>query len=239
MNGYELTRQWFDFRFENPSRCRSIHTELYLFIVDKWNRLGQRDEVGMPTSFTMEALGIGSYKTYSQALQDLIEFGFIKEIRISTNQHQSRIVALVKFAKATTKALSKATAIADAEPTTNPSAEPTTTIIEYKKRGTKEPENKRTMEERKQMFAESLKNFSSQYERSMLLDFYYYWSEESAGNRKLRFEMQKTWNLEGRLRTWGNNESKFSKSSHKPITTKFETLQTEFEKAVTKIANGE
>jgi hypothetical protein len=240
MNGYELSKQWFDFRFENPSIVRAIHSELYLFIVDKWNRLGQRTEIGMPTQFTMDALGIGSYKTYSSALSDLIAWGFIKELKASNNQYQSRIIALAESAKATSKALSKATAKAASEATAKPLSKPTTTIIELRKEGTEELKNKGTIEQRKHSFAESLKEFSQQYERSMLLDFYHYWSEESTNGKKMRFEMQKTWNLAGRLRTWSGNNQKFSKpSGNSGQPSKMQSLQIEYQKALINIANGE
>jgi hypothetical protein len=202
--------------------------------------MGQREEIGMPTQFTMDALGIGSYKTYSGALQDLASWGFINELKASNNQHQSRIIALAKTAKATSKAFAKATTLADTKPTIEPTAKPTTTIIELKKERTEELKNKGSIDERKQMFAETLKNYSSQYPREMLLDFYHYWSEESQTKNKLRFEMQKTWNLAGRLRTWGINQTKFDKKPNQSLQpTKFQSLTSEFEKAITSIANGE
>jgi hypothetical protein len=57
----------------------------------------------------MEALGIGSYNTYKKTLQDLIDFGFIKLVAESKNQHQSKVVALSKNDKAPDKALDEAT----------------------------------------------------------------------------------------------------------------------------------
>jgi hypothetical protein len=110
MNGYELTRDWFDFRFENPDKCKPIHTELYIYLVDQWNRLGQVNKFGVPTQYTMQVLNINSYNTFKSALDSLIEFGFIKIISESKNQHQSRIVALSNNDKANSKALDKANA---------------------------------------------------------------------------------------------------------------------------------
>jgi hypothetical protein len=77
-------------------------------MIDLWNRLGQKDEFGLPTSVTMEALGIGSYNTYKKTIQDLIDFGFVILISESKNQHQSKIVALSKNDKATDEATDKA-----------------------------------------------------------------------------------------------------------------------------------
>lgn len=94
MNGYTLTKRWFEFKFENVKRVRSIHSDLFFYIVYLWNELGQVEEFGLPTTFTMQALGIGSYNTYKKALEDLIDFEFIIIISEAKNQHQSKIIAL-------------------------------------------------------------------------------------------------------------------------------------------------
>jgi hypothetical protein len=99
---------------------------MYFFLIDKWNRLGQLDKFGLPTDMTMQALGISSYNTYKKALQDLVDFGFVKIISESKNQYQSRVVALSKIDKATDKALDKATIKASDEATDKA----TDTIIE-------------------------------------------------------------------------------------------------------------
>lgn len=107
MNGYKLTRKWFDFKFDNPGIARSSHTELYFYIVDLWNRLGQKEKFGLPTAVTMECLGIGSYNTYKKTLNDLIEFGFVILIQESLNQYKSKIIAISNNDKATDKATDK------------------------------------------------------------------------------------------------------------------------------------
>lgn len=108
LNGYTLTRNWYNFKFENPDKVRAIHSDLYFYIVDLWNRLGQKEKIGLPTSVTMQCLGIGSYNTYKKALNEIIEFGFIILISDSKNQHQSKIIALSYFDNATNKADNKA-----------------------------------------------------------------------------------------------------------------------------------
>lgn len=137
MNGYQLSRDWFNFRFENPSRVRAVHTELYLYLVDQWNRLGQKTEIGLPTKFTMDCLGIGSYNTFKKTLSDLVDWGFVKILKDSANQHQSKIIALSKNDKATTKALDKASIKA--------SDESRDTIIEQGNKGTREQQTSNTV----------------------------------------------------------------------------------------------
>jgi len=108
INGYTLTRNWYNFKFDNPSKTNARHSDMYFYIVDLWNRIGQKDEFGLPTFITMEALGIGSYNTYKKTLNDLINFGFIDLIQESKNQFKSKIIALSKNDKALNKTLDKA-----------------------------------------------------------------------------------------------------------------------------------
>lgn len=105
--GYEYSRDWFDFAFDNPDRVRPVHTALYMWLVELKNRLGWPDKFGCPATQAMQACSV-TYKTYKCALDDLVEFGFVDVVTESKNQHQSTIVALVKFTKPTTKAITKA-----------------------------------------------------------------------------------------------------------------------------------
>jgi len=108
MNSYELSRKWFDWCFENPEKIKPNHTALYFFAVEHCNRLGWKEKFGMPTTMAMEALGIKSYNTYINTLNDLVAFGFITMIQRSKNQYSANIIALSNFNKALDKALDKA-----------------------------------------------------------------------------------------------------------------------------------
>lgn len=105
---YELSRQFFDWSYENPEKISPNHIALYFFIVEHCNRLGWKDKFGLPTEMAKEAIGIRNYRTFYKALNDLIEFGFIKLIEKSKNQYSSNIIAIVKNTKAHTKAYDKA-----------------------------------------------------------------------------------------------------------------------------------
>ena len=108
MNGYQLSRNWFDWCFENPEKIKPNHTALYFFAVEHCNRLGWKKKFGMPTTMAMEAIGIKSYNTYINTLNDLVEWGFIEMIQRSKNQYSANIVALSNFDKALDKALDEA-----------------------------------------------------------------------------------------------------------------------------------
>jgi hypothetical protein len=108
MNSYELSRNWFDWCYENPEKISPNHSALYFFIIEHCNRLGWKQKFGLPTTMAKEAIGIRSYNTYITTLNNLVEFGFIELIEKSKNQYSSNIIALSNFDKAHDKALDKA-----------------------------------------------------------------------------------------------------------------------------------
>lgn len=108
MNGYDLSRQFIDFSFENPDIIKPNHYAIYFFAIEHCNRLGWKEKFGLPTTMVMEAIGVKSYNTYIKSLNDLIEWGFIKMIKRSKNQYSANVIALSKNNKAPNKALDKA-----------------------------------------------------------------------------------------------------------------------------------
>ncbi|PHR23585.1 MAG: hypothetical protein COA36_16775 [Desulfotalea sp.] len=108
LTGYELSRQWFDFSFENPDKVKPVHTALYFFAIEHYNRLGGKEKFGLPTTMTMEAIGIKSYNTYIKTFNDLVSWKFIILLQKSTNQYSANIIAISKNDKALNKALDKA-----------------------------------------------------------------------------------------------------------------------------------
>ena len=63
-----------------------------------------------------------------------------------------------------------------------------------------------TLEKRKSDFYQSIVPFSDLYDREMLNDFYQYWTELDKRRRRMRFEMQKTWETGKRLSTWSRKQ---------------------------------
>lgn len=108
INIYDLSRNWFNWSFENPEKISPNHTALYFFCIEHCNRLGWKQKFGLPTTMAKEAIGIKSYNTYIKTLNDLVEWGFIKLIEKSKNQYSANIIALSNFNKAHDKALDKA-----------------------------------------------------------------------------------------------------------------------------------
>jgi hypothetical protein len=112
MNGYELSRNWFNWCFDNPEKIKPIHSAIFFFAVEHCNRLGGKYKFGFPSQMTMEAIGVRKYQTYGKALADLVDWGFITMIEKSKNQYSANIIsinAVPKNGKARGKALDKAT----------------------------------------------------------------------------------------------------------------------------------
>ena len=61
-----------------------------------------------------------------------------------------------------------------------------------------------SIEERKSKFYASLSLFVDDYPKQMLRDFFNYWTEHGEKDKKLRFEKEKTFGVEQRLKTWFN-----------------------------------
>lgn len=64
------------------------------------------------------------------------------------------------------------------------------------------------IEERKSKFYDSLAIYVNEYPKKMLREFYDYWTEHGSNDKKLRFEKEKTFGIEQRLRTWYNRNPK-------------------------------
>ena len=61
---------------------------------------------------------------------------------------------------------------------------------------------KRTLKIRKEEFWNELLTFEEKYDRQMLLAFFYYWAEQVTGRRKMRLELEKSWDTGYRLAAW-------------------------------------
>jgi len=100
MTGYELSRRWFDFCFENKE-AKTQHTALFFWVCELNNRLAWKDEFGLPTQDTMEVLSIGNKSTYLSALRDLERWGFVRIVKEAKNQYQSCIISVCRVNNAT------------------------------------------------------------------------------------------------------------------------------------------
>jgi hypothetical protein len=108
MNGYELSRNWFDWSFENPELVNPNHTAIYFYVIDQCNRLGWKDKFGLPSQMAMDALGIKKHETFIRYFNDLVAWGFIGMVQKSKNQYTANIITLKSAIPKKGKALEKA-----------------------------------------------------------------------------------------------------------------------------------
>ena len=59
-----------------------------------------------------------------------------------------------------------------------------------------------TLAERQKEFYNSLVPYTNQYSKTMVREFYEYWTEHSANGKKMRFEKEKVFDTARRLKTW-------------------------------------
>lgn len=71
--------------------------------------------------------------------------------------------------------------------------------------------NTDSIELRKQKFKDSIREHVDTYGKQMCTEFYEYWIEANEGGKKMKFEMEKTFQVSARLKRWKGNESKFTK----------------------------
>ena len=85
------------------------------------------------------------------------------------------------------------------------------TKVEKKKPKDKDAAKAATLS-RKNSFYQSLVPFVGQYPKEMVRAFYDYWSELNKSGTKMRYELERTWELPRRLATWANRERMPSKT---------------------------
>ena len=80
------------------------------------------------------------------------------------------------------------------------------TKVESKKDELSLSHAKELLENRSKKFYDSLIPFVQLYGKEMIRAFYDYWTEPNKSNTKMRFELEKTWDVKRRLNTWVSRE---------------------------------
>jgi hypothetical protein len=107
LNGYTLTKQWFEFIQSGEHDVKPVHSALYFYIIHLSNQLKWPQKFGLPTENTMQFIGVSNYRTYINALKNLSDWGVILWVEKSYNQHTCNKIALVKKYKALSKHIPK------------------------------------------------------------------------------------------------------------------------------------
>lgn len=85
--------------------------------------------------------------------------------------------------------------------------------------GSKEPANTKinNLEERRIEFYKSLIPYKTNYPPTTLREFYDYWSETNKSQTKMKWELERTFELQKRLVRWANNDKSAATKGAQPI----------------------
>jgi hypothetical protein len=79
-------------------------------------------------------------------------------------------------------------------------------------------ETKLNLSERELNFKNDCRVFLNEFGKELLISFFNYWSEPNHLKTKMRFELEKTFDIKRRLKTWQTNSTKFETKTNKPNT---------------------
>jgi hypothetical protein len=217
MNGYNLSRWWFNYSFENKdAKCQ--HTAIFLWCIELNNRMGWKSEFGLPTNSTMEGLSIGNKATYLNALKDLHDWGFIEIIKESKNQYQACIIRICSekchYENATPL---DSALIQHSTQHSNDIGSSTVPIDKQINKQTKKQVNKDKQDFKNWTnleFAEDVRKNGKGFSPETLRKFYNTWSE-LGGKGIMRFQMGKTWETKKRLARWKDYSPSFDQPFEK------------------------
>ena len=85
---------------------------------------------------------------------------------------------------------------------------------------------KKSIDERKREFANSLTPYVEEYGKETVRDFFEYWAEHGEKDRKFRKEKEKSFSIERRLRNWKKREKIFAPKKEKEPTLNRQTEDT-------------
>ena len=107
--------------------------------------------------------------------------------------------------------------IANIAVTVNDTVTVTDIVIKDNKSGDKSPNLTSNLESRKNKFIEDLKSFVEVYGKEMVRKFFDYWSELNKSQTKMRWELEKTFEISKRLSTWSSRDKTFSPKQEQDI----------------------
>lgn len=87
--------------------------------------------------------------------------------------------------------------------------ETTTKVVEKKREKSAAKAAPNDLDKRRKVFYETLRPFLSKYPPDMLRKFYDYWSEMNKSGTKMRYELERTWEVSKRLATWASRDNSF------------------------------
>jgi hypothetical protein len=210
INGFHQITAFYSIVFNQEFDFKPQHISLYIFLLNQNNRNNWVEWFKCPIDLGMTGSCIGSKKTYYQCLEDLKSWGLLNYEK-GENMWKAPKISLVVLKSTSTYT----STVPQSEPLPIPQPIPLEdhNLHPYINLQPTTKNNKQeTIEDRKLKFAETLKPFENIYDKKLLKDFFEYWTEPTKSGNQFRMELQKTWGLERRLKTWANNDKSFSKT---------------------------
>tara|TARA_R100001163_G_scaffold11860_1_gene10955 strand:- start:17194 stop:17781 length:588 start_codon:yes stop_codon:yes gene_type:complete len=103
------------------------------------------------------------------------------------------------------------------------------TVINYKSYQLEQVNKKRNLAEVINKFKLEVNTFINIYTEEMIEEFIDYWTETNKSKTKLRYELQKTFDISRRLKTWNKNDKKFNKDKNNNLLNNWQDLRNEIQ----------
>lgn len=244
MNGYELTSRMRRTRRRYP--LTATEQALYHELVAICNEDEWADTFSCSNQELCNALQI-TEKTLTVARLALIQAGLLfyksgqSKRQFGTYSFLQPLEKKQTTVKITVDATTNTTTDNGGDATANTTTNPTANASDYiktkterkgktnsKDAGAHTPVVKKFKDLTEKEFYDELATFVATYPKEMIRAFYDYWREKSPSG-KMKFQLEKTWEVNLRLEKWKNNQEKFNanghgktnwqNSSHRPVVT--------------------
>lgn len=186
----------------NPEKVSPNITAVYFALLNRANKSGWKDKFAIILIDLQETTGINSRTTMLKTLSLLEEYGFVKTISSTQNQYKNRVICLPfngNQMESTRKPNGKHVE------TTWTHNKTIKTIEDYKDLKETVDEKSTSFKKLNEVqFKETIREHLETFGRDMCNDFYNYWSEKNPQG-KMKFQLQKTWEVKKRLLKWQSN----------------------------------
>ena len=208
MNYLELIRYFW--KLDNAWQFTCCETRLYFYLVETANSLGWANSWTHSDAKTSANVGvsINTLKTARNRLSQAELISFKEGGKGHANKTRYQILTPNLQPKVTPKV----------EPNLQPKVEPLLNKHKLNKTNKSKPEGLPkalpvSIDDRKNKFYDDCAVYVGRYPKNMVRDFFDYWTEKNASGVKMRFEMQKVFELPKRLATWARKDNNFSKNT--------------------------
>lgn len=160
--------------------------------------------MGLPRHWSLSVRGLLSIlkegeKAIYSALRELEEYGYVSRSQSKDSSGKYGDIVYTLYARPA-KHTDKTASVQEEEKRTQQCN------VDCHKEERKSPSIKSRAKDFRTTLDEYIDN---PYTKDMIEAFYDYWSEPTPSGKKMKFELEKTWDVSRRLRTWKRNESKY------------------------------